>query len=137
MDSKYKSKIGLELIILAYLPFISLFYFVYKEFNLVGTIVIGVLFFFITYLLFSTIYTIDSNSKKLVIQSGFIFHKKIDIEHIKAINKSRSWISSPALSVDRIEIFYNKYDSILISPKNKENFIQQLQQINPNIKTYI
>lgn len=137
MDSKYKSKIGLELIILAYLPFISLFYFVYKEFNLVGTIVICVLFFFITYLLFSTIYTFDSNSKKLVIQSGFIFHKKIDIEHIKVINKSRSWISSPALSINRIEISYNTYDSVLISPKNREQFIQELQQINPNIELHL
>ncbi|MBS7332625.1 MAG: PH domain-containing protein [Weeksellaceae bacterium] len=134
MIIKYPSKIGIELILIAYLPFIYLFYFVYKEFNLVGTIVIGILFIFMTYLLFSTVYTIDSYSKKLVIQSGFIFHKKIDIEHIKAIKKSRSWISSPALSIDRIEISYNTYDSVLISPKNREQFIQELQQINPNIE---
>ena len=137
MTTKYSSKIGIEIILISYLPFIYLFYFVYKEFNLVGTIYIGVLFVFITYLLFSTIYTIDSNSKKLVVQSGFIFHQKIDIEHIKAIKKSRSWISSPALSIDRIEISYNTYDSVLISPKNREQFIQELQQINPNIELHL
>ena len=133
MTTKYSSKIGIELILIAYIPFISLFYFVYKEFNLVGTIVIGVLFIFITYLLFSTIYTIDSNSKKLVVQSGFIFHKKIEIEKIKEIKSSKSLISSSALSIHRIEILYNTYDSVLISPKDLEKFIQELQQINPNI----
>lgn len=133
MITKYSSKIGIEIILIAYLPFISLFYFVYSEFNLIGTIVIVVLFVFITYLLLSTVYTINNNSKKLVVKSGY-FYRKIDIEHIKTIKKSKSWISSPALSIDRIEISYNKYDSVLISPKNREQFIQELQQINPNIE---
>lgn len=133
MITKYSSKIGIEIILIAYLPFISLFYFVYSEFNLIGTIVIVVLFVFITYLLLSTVYTINNNSKKLVVKSGY-FYRKIDIEHIKTIKKSKSWISSPALSIDRIEISYNKYDSVLISPKNREQFVQELQQINPNIE---
>ncbi|MBF0597811.1 PH domain-containing protein [Faecalibacter rhinopitheci] len=132
MITKYSSKIGIEIILIAYLPFISLFYFVYSEFNLIGTIVIVVLFVFITYLLLSTVYTINNNSKKLVVKSGY-FYRKIDIEHIKTIKKSKSWISSPALSIDRIEISYNKYDSVLISPKNREQFIQELSAINPNI----
>lgn len=133
MITKYSSKIGIEIILIAYLPIISLFYFVYSEFNLIGTIVIVVLFVFITYLLLSTVYTINNNSKKLVVKSGY-FYRKIDIEHIKTIKKSKSWISSPTLSIDRIEISYNKYDSVLISPKNREQFIQELQQINPNIE---
>ena len=133
----YKSKIGLEFILLIYVPIITLCYFVFTEFNLAGLLTICILFIFINYLIFTTQYTIHSNSKKLIIKSGFLVQKSIEIENIKEIKKSKSWISSPALSVDRIEIFYNKYDSILISPKNKEEFIQQLQQINPNIKTYI
>lgn len=133
MESKYKSKIGLELIFLAYLPFIPSLYFVYTEFNLVGLLTLIGLFIFINYLVFTTEYTIDTNAKILIVKSGFLVHKSIDILKIKEIKKSKSWISSPALSIDRIEITYNKFDSILISPKNREQFINELQLINSTI----
>jgi hypothetical protein len=43
-------------------------------------------------------------------------------------------MSSPALSLDRIEIFYNKFDSVIISPKNKADFVAELKSINPAIE---
>lgn len=43
-------------------------------------------------------------------------------------------LSSPALSLDRLEVFYNKFDSVIISPQNKEDFIVALQNINPAIE---
>ncbi len=58
---------------------------------------------------------------------------KIDIGKISRIRKTKSLISSPAWSLDRIEIFYNKYDSVIISPKNRKEFIQDLQKINSSI----
>lgn len=134
MTNTYKSKIGTEFILLAYLPLISLFYFVYTDFKFIGIVFIGLLFMFITYLVLTTTYIINTHSKQLVVQVGFIVHKTIPIEKIKTIRKSKSWISSPALSLDRIEINYNKFDSILISPKKREQFIQELKQINPNIE---
>ena len=42
--------------------------------------------------------------------------------------------SAPANSFDRIEIIYNKFDSIIISPENKQQFIESLLVINPDIK---
>ena len=133
MVSKYTSKIGLEFILLAYLPFISLLYFLYTEFNLTGLLTLIGLFIIINYLVLTTKYVIYKDSKKLLVKSGFIVHKNIPIESIKSIKKSKNWISSPALSIDRIEITYNKFDSILISPKNRVQFINELQQINPTI----
>jgi Bacterial PH domain len=42
-------------------------------------------------------------------------------------------LSSPAASLDRIAIVYNKYDEIYISPKNREDFIKELLKINSDI----
>lgn len=58
---------------------------------------------------------------------------KIDIHSIKRIYKTNNPLSSPALSLDRIAIVYNKYDEILISPKLKKEFVEELLKINPDI----
>ena len=62
-----------------------------------------------------------------------IWKTKIDIKSIRKIYRTRNIISSPALSLDRIAIVYNQYDEVLISPINKEDFIEELMKINPNI----
>ena len=58
---------------------------------------------------------------------------KVEIKSIKRIYKTRNPLSSPALSLDRIAIVYNKYDEVLISPKNKKEFVEELLKINPDI----
>lgn len=58
---------------------------------------------------------------------------KVEIQSIRKIYKTRNPLSSPALSLDRIAIVYNKFDEVLISPKNKKEFIDELLKINPAI----
>ncbi|WP_174236930.1 PH domain-containing protein, partial [Mucilaginibacter sp. L196] len=41
--------------------------------------------------------------------------------------------SAPALSTDRVEIFYNQNDSVLISPKDQAEFIERLKAVNGEI----
>ncbi|WP_333694783.1 PH domain-containing protein [Flavobacterium sp.] len=62
---------------------------------------------------------------------------KIDIHSIKRIYKTNNPLSSPALSLDRIAIVYNTYDEVLISPKLKKEFVEELLKINPNIEVEI
>ncbi len=69
----------------------------------------------------------------LYIQCGFLYNQQIKISSIRQIKETNNPISSPALSLDRIEIKFDKYSSVLISPKEKEMFIEHLQQINPAI----
>lgn len=59
---------------------------------------------------------------------------KIDIHTIRKVYKTRNPISSPALSLDRLALVYNKYDEILISPEFQKEFIDELLKINPNIE---
>lgn len=75
-------------------------------------------------------YIIDSNVLK-------IWWLKIEIKSIKRIYKTRNPLSSPALSLDRIAIVYNKYDEVLISPKDKQGFVDELLKQNSEIKVEI
>ena len=87
---------------------------------------------FVSYIFMTTFYIIESQN--LIIKSGFIVNMKIDIQNIKKISKSKNITSSPALSFDRLEILYNKFDTVLISPKDKSGFIEAILKINPQIE---
>ena len=62
-----------------------------------------------------------------------IWRTKIDIKTIRKVYATRNPLSSPALSINRIAIVYNKYDEVLISPKDRADFIGELLKVNPNI----
>jgi hypothetical protein len=87
---------------------------------------------FILVLSKTTQYIINEN--QLIVKSTWIVNEKIDISKITKIEKSNSILSSPALSLDRLLVRYNKYDEVLISPKEKIEFINELLKINPNIE---
>ena len=87
---------------------------------------------FILILSKTTQYIINEN--QLVVKSTWIVNERIDISKITKVEKSNSILSSPALSLDRLLVRYNKYDEVLISPKEKKQFIDELLKINPNIE---
>lgn len=62
----------------------------------------------------------------LHIRSG-PFNWTIPVSGIRRIERSRSLVSGPALSLDRLLIRYGKHDWILISPKDKEGFLSELE----------
>jgi uncharacterized membrane protein YdbT with pleckstrin-like domain len=129
----YQSKIGLELIapismassglVVWYAlneQWVALALFVLVESFVIGT-------------LFTTRYTIENASLK--VKSGFIYNKTIDIKEITSITKTNTWLSAPAAAlIGRIEIHFKTYDSVVISPKDLDEFVAHLQQINPAIK---
>ncbi|MBL6658423.1 MAG: PH domain-containing protein [Flavobacteriales bacterium] len=80
---------------------------------------------------FNTTYKIEK--EKLHIKCGFFKYKAVNIREMKKVSKSSSIISSPAASFDRIEITYGKFDELIISPKHRIKFVEDLQKINPEI----
>ncbi|MEP0132673.1 MAG: PH domain-containing protein [Eudoraea sp.] len=86
---------------------------------------------FIAHLFFTTYYVIDEGL--LIVKSGFLIDKKIDIKAIRSISETNNLISAPAASFDRLEILYHQFDSILISPRDKSGFIDHITRINPQI----
>ncbi|MGB5242693.1 MAG: PH domain-containing protein [Lutimonas sp.] len=140
MTKKYQAKVSYGLLTFVFLVFFGPLIpdFVNGELNgkMIGLILfLSLVFAFIVHLFLKTQYTIENN--KLKIKCGIFSFKPIDIDEIKEISKTKSIISSPAPSFDRIEIKYGKFDELIISPKDKFNFAEDLTKINPRIKNKI
>ncbi|MDL2222391.1 PH domain-containing protein [Parabacteroides sp. OttesenSCG-928-N08] len=69
----------------------------------------------------------------LVVHSGFFPEKRIAISEIEALEPTVMPVSSPALSLDRLIIWTNGRQWLLISPQNQSDFIKVLQNINPDL----
>ncbi len=95
------------------------------------TVVLGVLLFMV-YLCVTTVYIIKGDT--LWIKSGFFYNLPIEIISIQKVSETNNPLSSPAMSLDRLEIVYGKKPGILISPVNKEQFIADLKHIHPGIE---
>lgn len=128
----YKSKLGLELIIPISLIFGYALFELIAEKSWLGVLIMLLTISFILYTFLSINYKIEKEN--LNVKCTFIINENIEIKSIRKITETYNPLSSPAASIDRIEIFYNKFDSILISPKNKKDFIQDILKINPNIE---
>lgn len=137
----YPSKISYGLLLFILLIFLLPFFISGKHvvgFNtpfIITFLTLTCSFGFILHLFFTTKYII--NNEILQIKSGILINNKVNIKTIKSIQKTKSILSSPAASFDRILIKYNKYDEVIISPKNKLEFVNDLKIINPNISSDI
>jgi len=131
-DKVYPSKKGFIIYaVLALLIIIEISY-VFHKLYLPALLCLGLTGVIVIPIVFNTCYTISN--KILKVKSGFLLNRSIPIESIKKIVPCHTILSAPALSFDRLEVFYNQYDSVVISPENKDDFIADLQKINPAIE---
>jgi len=132
MKTVYRSKFGWELflpiagVLMALSVLISL-----QDNAWPGLAIVLLSFGFILHLFLNTHYTIENN--QLTIVCGFIYRKQLDIAAITGISASNNILSSPATSLDRLEIVWGKHQKVLVSPKNKTEFLSHLQSINLSI----
>lgn len=140
MTKHYPSKVSYGLLIFVFLIFYGPLIPVLISDELNGKmitviILLTLIFAFILHLFFYTQYTI--NNKELTIKCGLFSYQPINIDEIKEIRKTNTIVSSPAPSFDRIEIKYGKYNAMILSPKDKFRFADDLIKINPKIKSKI
>jgi hypothetical protein len=128
----FKSKLGPELVIPISLILGGISVLFIAKGIWPGILIIAGVSAFIMHTFMTTEYIIDQG--KLQVKSGLFFNKLVDIQSIRKIVETKTPLSSPALSIDRIEVFYNKFDSVIISPKDKREFIEKLLQINDRIE---
>lgn len=129
---KFKSKIDLWFVILVSILFTLILIRLAYDQNWVGFIFIIFVISYVIYSFSTTVYSIEGD--KLKIKCGYFFNFLIEIKDIKTISETFNIISSPALSFNRLEILYNKFDTLLISPKDKNRFLEIIKRINPEIK---
>lgn len=69
-------------------------------------------------------YTLDD--QHLRIYMGPFLYRSIEIQSIRKMEKSNNPLSSPAASLRRIAIHYNKWGYVLISPIDRESFMEEV-----------
>jgi len=102
--------------------------------NVVDFIVILIFLLVTAYFIwvwFQTYYEVQNDILKIV--SG-PRRKQIKIKEIISIKRTLNPFTGPALSMDRMSIKYGPYQSVLVSPKEKKAFIEELLKQNPNIQ---
>ena len=97
-----------------------------------GLFIMIVIASIVAHMFLTTYYQIDGRALK--IKSGFLFNKTVAIDSIRKITAAKSPLSSASATPGRLEINYNKSDSIIISPKDKAGFLDEIKKINPGIE---
>jgi hypothetical protein len=132
MKKIYRSKIDFMLLLPVAALLIASFIYTLAEGNFIISSVILLVVLFLFYLCRSTFYEFTKD-KKLKVHSGFLYNREIYVNSIRKVKTARGRSASPALSHDRLEIFFSRYGSILISPEHRQEFIDELVKINPRI----
>ena len=133
MKKLYKSKNGLELVIPLILIFGTVLVLtISQKPSWIGIAILLPVILFVVHMFMTTNYTIDG--EELTIKSGFLFNKTIDIKTIKKITETNNLLSSPATSIDRLEINYGKQDTVIISLKHKSEFINNIKRLNSTVE---
>lgn len=128
----YRSKISPITFISATLPVTILLVWMIQIGSWLGFSIIAFTLVFLVHLFLTTYYVIEGD--RLRVRSGFLVNRIIEIDKIRKVETSKSFLSSPATSFDRIELSYNKFDTVTISPADKSSFVADLKQVNPSIE---
>lgn len=80
---------------------------------------------FPVWILGATYYVLTA--EELLVRSG-PFRWRIPVREIRAITPTRNPLSSPALSLDRLRIEYGSSKWIMISPRDREGFLRELDR---------
>ena len=133
MKKTFKSKIDMLLLLPVLLVLAGVGVYVVLNGIIAGEIAVGLALLFILYTCLDTFYTFTTDNK-LKIKSGVFYNREIYIKSIRKIRPTKNRRASPALSSDRLEISYNRYGRVVVSPNRKSEFIRDLKEVNPRIR---
>ena len=133
MKKTFKSKLELKVLIPVIVVVLGAEIFMIARKILLGEIAGSLLAVFLIYICIDTFYVVTGDNK-LKIKSGFFYNQEIYIKSIKKVRSIKDHRPWPALSTDRLEISYNRYGKVIVSPNNKSEFIKELRDVNPRIR---
>ncbi len=84
-------------------------------------------------MLLNTWYKITEDGQ-LVVHCSIFPEKRIAVSDITAVETTVMPVSSYALSLDRLIIYKNGLQWMLVSPTNKKEFVKLLRKHNPDIQ---
>lgn len=103
--------------------------------TLLGTVVLVLCGVYVWYVYTNFRYVIENSV--LLIKCGTLYSTEINIDEIRKVKETFSIMNQPAGAFRRLEIAYKKFESIQISPKEKDKFMAQLRELNPSIEFHL
>jgi len=70
----------------------------------------------------------------LTVTCGLFYRKTFDPQQLKSIKYTSNPLSSPALSLRRLELKFRNSETIMISPVSREDFIAEIRKYNPEVE---
>ena len=134
MKQVFRSKVGLELLA----PLVIIMTTVVVLLMMAGAYSWSILIIpvlttvFIAHMFLTTYYTVEGDV--LQVRCGFLMNMKISIATITRIKETSDPTSAPATSLDRLRIEYGKGKTVLISPKEKQAFIDCILSLNDEVE---
>lgn len=130
---RFKSKVDIKLvmIVVAIVFIASLPFILTPNAGFAGFVINGITLLIFADMVINTEYIIDG--KILRVKCGHLIKQQCNIMDITAVKPTRTLVSSPAMSLDRLELKLRD-KSIIISPKDKTGFVDALRAVNPEIK---
>lgn len=133
MEKTYRSKVDLWIVVVIVLAVgcsVAPFFQEGKPLWGIGIGIAATLLF--DWMLRTTRYIVRDDS--LVIKSCFLSYGTWRIADIESIRPTHNPLSAPAASLDRLEIRFRDRRTMLVSPLRKQEFIDHLLALNPNIE---
>lgn len=102
------------------------------DFQWIGAVIGVVTVAFVSLVMFGFRYRIADGM--LTIKCCCFTAGKCDVQKMVSIRPTRTCLSAPAASLDRLEIRLGKRGTVIVSPRDKQAFIAHLQFLNPAIR---
>ena len=125
MKTTYRSKVDSWLMAIILACLLPVFTLLYSDPSIVSILIAVFTLPVVGVLPFSIRYIVDHDH--LIVRWGFVVSQRYPISQILSVRTTRSVLSAPAASLDRLEICC-AHDSVIISPTHKEAFLRRLQE---------
>ncbi|QTN38353.1 PH domain-containing protein [Cryomorphaceae bacterium] len=129
----YRSKVNIPLALVVFVPIIAGLILTLSERTWGAAAIMGLTLVFLSAMYLTTFYAITAE-QDLVVRGGPFISRRIPIANINRLQKTRTILAGPALSMDRLYVQFDQGDAVVISPVRKSEFIDALLKINPNIE---
>jgi hypothetical protein len=132
---RFKSKLGKGIVLFPSLILLGVTILLIVEKAWLGLPITIAVAFYLSDIFMNTYYSIEEGVLSII--AGRFYSLQIPISSIFKIKPSRDPSKAPANSMDRLSIRYTKdgkKKEVLVSPENKEEFMQALKEINGDIE---
>lgn len=130
---KFRSRVSVLLVAFILLALAFPVYLSIREFDVTRILILLGVFGFILLSLFGIHYTLEENLL-YVSTLPFIKGKPYDLTKLESITPTRTLLSSPAASLNRIKLDFGVGMPLVISPAAQDLFIEEILRINPKVK---